>query len=153
MPHDPTRMPTKKSGGPREPEPSDQNDPHYRNCIQSCVGSCAKHTSSLTVTPAGIPILQMGRQRLRETLTDTAVVLHLEARGADAAEGAHEVLASAWQAGSHEAETLVGVWGEKGEGSRHQPVTGACLGREPAPTVTASWPRAQHKTSWIQGKG
>lgn len=37
------------------------------------------------------------------------VTLHLEARGTDAAEGTLKVLASAWQAGSREAETLVGV--------------------------------------------
>lgn len=79
----------------------------------------------------------MGKQRPRETLTDTAVILHLEARGTDAAEGALEVLASAWQAGSHEAETLIGVWGEEGEGSQHQPVTGVHLGLGPAPVVTA----------------
>lgn len=53
------------------------------------------------------------------TLTDTAVVLHLEARRTDAAEGALEVLASAWQAGSREAETLIGVCGEEEEGSQH----------------------------------
>lgn len=71
------------------------------------------------------------------TLTNTAVILHLEARGTDAAEGALKVLASAWQAGSREAETLVGVCGEEEEGSQHQPVTGARLGLGPARMVTA----------------
>lgn len=47
------------------------------------------------------------------------VALHLEAGGTNAAEGALEVLASAWQAGSRKAETLVGVCGEEEEGSQH----------------------------------
>lgn len=76
-------------------------------------------------------------QRWGWTLTDTAVILHLEARGTDAAEGALKVLASAWQAGSHEAETLIGVCGEEEEGSQHQPVTGVRLGLVPARMVTA----------------
>lgn len=65
------------------------------------------------------------------------VTLHLEARGTDAAEGTLKVLASAWQAGSREAETLVGVCGEEEEESQHQLVAGACLGLGPAPMVTA----------------
>lgn len=71
--------------------------------------------------------------RWGQTLTDAMVILHLEARGTDAAEGALEVLAGAWQAGSHKAETLVGVCGEEEEG--------ACLGLGPEPTVTARWTR------------
>ena len=47
------------------------------------------------------------------------VTLHLEAGGTDTAEGALKVLASAWQAGSWKAETLIGVYGEEEEGSQH----------------------------------
>ena len=86
-------------------------------------------------------------------LTDTVVTLNLEAGGTDAAEGALKVLASAWQAGSREAETLVGVWGEEEEGSQHQLVAGACQRLGPAPMVTARWPRPPDKPFWIQRKG
>lgn len=82
-------------------------------------------------------------------LTNTAVTLHLEARWTDAAERALKVLASAWQAGSREAETLIGVCGEEEEGSQHQPMTGD---REQLLRSLHDGQGPQNKF-WIQGKG
>lgn len=62
----------------------------------------------------------------------------MEAKRADAAERTLEVLASAWQAGSRKAETLVGVCGEEKEGiPAPERRRRAHPGLGPTPAVTA----------------
>lgn len=51
------------------------------------------------------------------TLTNTMTTLHLEARGADALEGAFQVLTGAWQAGPWAAQTLIDICGGEKEGN------------------------------------